>query len=789
MPEVSETKASQALNERQREFIQSILDDLLDLPSEEKELTVEIAQLELALQEDPLDPEHRYAQLQKCFLHPTDCFFHLEVFNPDISIGLVQEHVLQSLTQLIQKAASSETPLSSLGWNPEVARAKLREDCEAFSRPFKSASSPFDSGIHPWQIFVPSEKIYTIELIQQREFLQIQVLIKIDLPNWGVLEGQPIEYPNDVQTDEEEDRFVLGQHTIIRDAAEKQVSDVLLDHLVKASWITPEEKQLIKPGAQFLLLHRFYFNAVAEGRIPFRVLKDINANQANLLVEPALMALIDAGKCDVGFVENLTPAEFNVCKNPYYLKRVLEDPKTQNLPPLTLQEFKGVSSEKSFLLNLPSVTSLQQQGKMSYQQAKEIHPRVTPIFQSQLCIQLILEDKLPITRIRSLKRKNALLLATEYYTAELFKERLSLDEIDQFSEYEVDNLLQPSLIELQKRGHLSRNDAKVASQSACRLLQDQYYFNLVLQRKDAFHIFLFFQSLTPDQVDCLLHPKIKKLIRHHKLGIKDATQFTNEEWHLLTQTAIFNLYYAGKIKLADLHRIPPTLGTVLCSKTIFYEMLMQEVFTLKDCLNCLGTNEAADQPFTEFGLHYGGRLIGLLKGKPYHHFRQVDSLSSLIELMEAPVKTQTDPFRMAFQSHILRVFFRFLQHEFFPGGEPQNPDSFYTRFLSTLNFPDPTLLERRDTYGVFLYLSQLDQLVSTMKQKMEPFEANPEARYTRRGYVTLSVFTPSAPEEDHEKIKILHGVISEAASMANIIIAKPAQELSPTMQRLSLGMQ
>ena len=464
-----------ALTEGQKEFIHTTISHLIDLSSEENQLGHEIAGLKLALEENPLEGRHEQAQLQKCYFNPTAWFHRLEHLNPDISVGLVQEYILELIRNRVEEACGlAHLDATTLNWNPTTYLEKLHrlENIEAFETTFHSQPLIFDTGDHPWQIPINKEKIFTAEFIQLRDFRLLQVQINVDLPGWRPLDGQMIEYPDYVETDEDEDNFMRAQQPVASKEAELRVIDSLLQHLVTTGILTPLQKVRASLGAKKLLVYRFYFNAVSQRTLDFGELIQLGLNQADHLSEPAVTSLIGAGKCDVGIAKNFTPPELTVIKNPFYSHEIIHDR-------IDLQEVRGISKSQSHIVNLPGVIYLQRKGKISFSAAKTINPNAAPVFKSEPCLRLILEDKTPFQEVNRLKADAALLFAESFYTGEVFLEHLSLDEIKRYSPEEIKNLLFPPLIELQKINKASRVDAKAATPSVCAILGDEFYFNLI----------------------------------------------------------------------------------------------------------------------------------------------------------------------------------------------------------------------------------------------------------------------------------------------------------------------
>src|SRR5690349_20079095 len=127
----------QALTVGQKEFICSAISHLVDLSPEEDQLRQEVSQIKEALDERALPEEHDYAQLQKCFFNPTGYFHRLENLNPDISIGLVQECILDFIAEQIEKNCSlAQIEPSRLEWDlfPYLEKLFDPENIDVFEK-------------------------------------------------------------------------------------------------------------------------------------------------------------------------------------------------------------------------------------------------------------------------------------------------------------------------------------------------------------------------------------------------------------------------------------------------------------------------------------------------------------------------------------------------------------------------------------------------------------------------------------------------------------------------------
>lgn len=715
----------QALDTFQRELIQNIIDDILDLPSEKKDLQEEITQLKLALDEKPLNANHRYAQLQKCYHHPTAYFQRLEASNPNITVGAVQEHILHCLEEALLKVAPFGTDLSLWGWNLKSYRDKLH-----FSSPFRSLPSSFDLD-HPWQMPASPEKMYGIQLSQARTLRELQVEIRIDLPDSKPMHGETIRYPEGLRFDYEEDEFVREKHDEIRQAAEKKVSEVLLRKLADSGKMEASQADLATEAFQNLLVYKFYFAAILEGKFPIRKLLNVSARHLEILTEPAIMALLREAKCDLESAKNLQQGEFALCKEPYYSQKIL-----QGL--MAFQEIQGVSREQSFILNLPSIIYLQKQGKINFSQAKAIPVNALPFFRNQLCLQMLMKDQIPLDVIQPLRRSQASLLAHDYYAGEVFNGRLKVDPINTWTEDQIERLLLPPLIELQAKRGLSLNAAMNASPVTLRLLKDEDYSHLVLKGELAFS---FLESLTPTDADLLLHPSIKSLVAQHKLNIDAAL------------------------------RLPPDFVTFLDGHPLLCQIIGQNLVTVDDCLKDFRQEKLANPYCLEWGFIFGSRLIGLLNETPFSNQNGIQDTPATLknELENVILNDHHCHFlRDAICDQALKIFFRAL-HRFLLI-EVAKPRSAYSPFgytLSNLCLPNFDLLDSDDFRARREYFTQFHSLVETMQQKALSLKGYRERTLISGGGFLASALAMKTPGgRDLQQLQLFLKRINRASTLA-----------------------
>lgn len=746
-----------ALTEQQEAVIRDVLDALIDLPSDETSLRGEIASLTLALDEPLLDPNHPFAQLQKCYQDPTACFYRLEEMNQNITVGMVQKFILTYLGEMLAKAAPPNTNLEAWGWDPARHLEKLYQfqpnSLGTFSTPFISQSSDFDVD-DPWQIPERSELIYRITL-QSTEDRRLQVKIHIDLPDCPLLDDDWIDYPTQVETDEEEDAFIYAKHLEIQEEAEIRVGEQLVRYLRIKKKITLEERRQAGFETKQLLTYRYYFAALLEGKMKLSELLSLSPDQAHTLAQPAMIALHRAGKCELAFAKGLKRCELAVCINPYYSDQILHDQ-------MLADDLKGLSPEQSTLLNLPTVIHLQRKGKISYFQAKAIAKSALPIFKSERCIEMILSDQLPFEEVSTFEARRAELLGNDYYASEVLNDHLSLSEIHELSDEEIDNLLLPCFIELQKKGRLSLQASKNAPAHICELLQDDVYFDLALQGKLPYS---FIQPLTPQQCATLLDPPIRSLILNGKLKAERAVLLSQNQKGLLSKPAFFKLFYAGKLSLADLDEIPCALAKVFEKNVSFQGLLMQDIFTIEDFLNCLVGEEPADQPLIEIGLQFCGRLVGLLKDKPYLFRSGVpDNIVLLQEDLEELIPPRFLQFRAEICDHTLKFFLRYLRSDLALQQKEQREEahSLYAAFLRKFQEASQTLYAEENLSSNTDYLAcfhSLEKMATDIRE-------NYSQTSLERQVTAIPLFTPGKLIREYQKIQTFYGTISLARNLA-----------------------
>lgn len=752
----------------QKDFIRSTISHLFDLPTEEAALRLEVAKIKEALQASPLEDQHDYAQLQKCYQQPTAYLQRLEDMNADLSVGLVQEYLIDICSQQIEAAcATGGIEPVTVEWTPQPYLERLHqpENLDNFNLIFRSQPPAFDVGDHPWQIPVEPEKIFTAQFIPDYNTRQLHVSITIDLPNWNNLEGMSIEFPDDIITDNDEDNFIRELQPSVRENAEKLVGETLLDYLAQKGVITDSQRRRASTHAKKIIAHRFYFNAVLEDKIKFEDLMQLGPKQASNLAEKTIITLMAAGKCDLLTAKNLTSHSLQVLKNYYYFHEVLQDK-------LDLLAITCASKNHLLTLNLPSVIHLQQKEKISFPEVLTIHHDAIPIFRHPLCVQLFEQNKVTLHDINQLKTEQIALLLDPYYLTAIFNDELSIAEIKYFSSHEIHNLLFPPLILLQKNNLISRAIAKTATQPLCRLLADAFYFTPILGGELTYTQI---NNLNDYQVSLLLHNKIKQLIKLDHLTVNDALTLKEKEIKILLETPIYSLFQSQKIKLSDLSKIPLAFAKTLERNFFFYRFASQNILTLDEILHLIKKRDSILKPLTQWSIIFGGRVIGIFKDKPYWDHEQVDNLNLLKTDLDNFVKLNPDYSCKEIYAAALSVFSNFLEDYLSSELEKNHGKSTaYARFLQQLALKD----EKGDPPEAGNF-AQLDRIMYLAKQSILYLENSPQPLEEKPSCHSLSLFSPTANEPDKKKMKSFIQKLEQITSLAKIYQTTENSQPSP----------
>lgn len=362
------------LNEEQQRTIASSLEHLLAFDSDDHFFQQEDALVNAML--NPVGEDHDYYWLRECYYHPDAQFQGLERQGPAVSVGEIQAYILDLVTEHLQ--ASGQKPYR---WNYQLLFQSIPQS--NWSTAFKSAGARVDGGENPWQLPLLTDSVYSqrLRLSEEEEVLiddpidpltlthhHVHVDVDINPLSSGLIKktAHLTELETNFASDQAERIYIEN----IRNRAEKRAQDIavrsVMTYLSTIINVHSYKNRILdSPAACKLLTHSFWLQQVADGKIDLRQIVSLREQEADNLLNPAIIFLIQSGVLTINTAMSLRQEKVRVITHPVYSNLL----RTQQI---TLQEFNGISARRARLLINPAITALIQRGKMTAQQAVTI---------------------------------------------------------------------------------------------------------------------------------------------------------------------------------------------------------------------------------------------------------------------------------------------------------------------------------------------------------------------------------------------------------------------------------
>lgn len=374
-----------ALSPAQEESIRFTLNELLTFATDKTTLQTQIAELIKALKNE-VDDSHPYFRLGQCFVNPQSTFLRLEDQGSNTKLGEVRHYVAQYLLQQLQQAATIAHLDLSTHINLSTILSLIPQS--QYVAPFQSEKMAIDSGSHPYELEIEEGKIYKaslkIPMDIDRELNVYDLTPAFDL-------HIDVEYPPTVFTplvvrnfepfpvlssDSEEDAFMEKLKKDAKAFAEKEVAKIIVSDLSKLYYLNSKTKEaLIYSPINRLLAHRFYTQLLKNHPTLIPDLIPLDDQQADILLSPLAMRLIENSLCSIKKAKTLTPWGIQVLSNHYYYSLLQEDANK-------LDTLGFITESQGKLLLLPPMLKLAANKKIALREAMRLPSCIKPLLLS-----------------------------------------------------------------------------------------------------------------------------------------------------------------------------------------------------------------------------------------------------------------------------------------------------------------------------------------------------------------------------------------------------------------------
>lgn len=511
------------LTSTHQEFIESVIDDFFDFPTDEMALQTNVLQLQQAFEHRLTDTSNAaYTTLQNCLTNPENYLLKLETLDQKIipTVGEVQSYIVElAVKRLKEKTTSFESKSESLIKLDTDAIFTILQRSSSFNAPFVSTQQ--HNAIDLDHLDLPEEvpdRLFTQNIWVDLDFRMFRAEIKISIPNMPITieeynfnDEENVEDIDNFETDKERQKYIKDElHPILESKVIQKIAAIALMSLIEAKTVTYSEVAKMSPPSTELITFTFYYNLIKSKQYCLADISDLESYQVYMLASPSIIDLIRKEICDITLAKTLSAP---VISAPYFQKKIKEN--SSILQGLT---YLSVREEKNILP--PNIIYLQQTDLISLVDAKNL-------------------------TIGARK-----LLENECYFALVKNRKLNIKEIERISEAVQKNLCTHSLSALIQNKMLSIREARKLKISKIQrdVLNNPFIAHLLREKKLDLSFIL---SRTPAECENLRIPVIAYLISERNFSIDLACHLktTPECREFLNTNICFDLIRNNKLKL------------------------------------------------------------------------------------------------------------------------------------------------------------------------------------------------------------------------------------------------
>ncbi|MBX3708679.1 MAG: hypothetical protein KIT56_00450 [Gammaproteobacteria bacterium] len=359
------------LTEEQKRTIEASINHLLDFPSDPLEFIQKEANIMYACTHQ-VNKSDEFYWIRECLINPTQHFQAITRQGPPLTIGEVQEYIVDFVTLCLKK---HEKYL--LIWNKDNILNSL--PIENWIIDFHGQQAFVEGGENPLQLSVPAGKIYTQELRIVMEEQQIfgnesisvnkpatyvDIVVEIDEEIIHRESIKLLELPRNFRDDQDENQYIENLKQPAEEKALSVAGKTALNHLAKKFNVPAYTRRACNSRqAKEVITNKYYFNLLDKGQLHLSDLSDLLDYQANNLCNQAIISLINKDVLNFNQAKNLTSYTTLIITNPVYYRLIING----NIP---IKQITNISDRRSKFLIHPNITNLIQRGKITYHQAR-----------------------------------------------------------------------------------------------------------------------------------------------------------------------------------------------------------------------------------------------------------------------------------------------------------------------------------------------------------------------------------------------------------------------------------
>lgn len=373
------------LNSSQQDFIHTVLDPMLEFDEQTTDVSKIEEELFHALTADKFYKEDNpnLYELRQVLYYPTKHLLQLEsqgANNKSLTVRAVQTYLLDYVSAALKK---NKCPLTH--WNVDAVKAALPviDESDLFISQLATVDNPDLWHIAPqegdiYSCFikienkaVPMRNNENINI--DKEFVYLDIRVDLD----GTIVKKKMElvqFPDTFRNDIAVNQFIKETKRSAKLNAREFASKTVVDYFIKNNIIPPHIASNDCPIAlQLLLTNKHFFSALSNYKIGFRVIMKLEEEDALLLIQPEIIALLKNDILTLPQITKLSTAELRVFKHPVYFELLKKNIIDEH------DLFKVTKFRSKFLVH-PHVTNLISRQKISYNQARYLALACKPLF-------------------------------------------------------------------------------------------------------------------------------------------------------------------------------------------------------------------------------------------------------------------------------------------------------------------------------------------------------------------------------------------------------------------------
>lgn len=416
------------LSDAQKDFIKTGITYLFDFSTPE-EFRKKEPGLHKAMT-GPVSKDHEFYWLREFWLNPTNYFQTLEKQGPIVTIGEVQEYILDLVLESIPKQAAR------LRWDRKKLLNTSAFPEENWATPFVSQKARVEND-DAWQLPPLNGKIYTqqIQIISEEEILNFEegpVILNTDKAyvnvtlHLGAHLQKSVELrdvPPSFNNDAEADRVIETIKTKAQAEAKKSAAESAISYLARKFKIGNHTRAARNSAAaKEVITTQYYFDLLNSNQLRFSAVAYLSAPEAENLTHPSIIECLRNNLCTFDEAKNLTPAERKIISHPTYFSLLMKHH-------LTINDIKKTTERRAKFLTHPHITNLIQTNKINFAQAKRMPFHLCELLTKSLYIDFFRRNEVNWSDVNRINEEQTRLLLNNNFSRLITKKIIGFNDV------------------------------------------------------------------------------------------------------------------------------------------------------------------------------------------------------------------------------------------------------------------------------------------------------------------------------------------------------------------------